>query len=66
MARAGRTLLQRTSDEAVMARVFAVQEGTSLLGVALGAGLMALVVRATSEVHGDVGGLLGALRRAGM
>jgi len=28
--------------------------------------LMALVVRATSEVHGDVGGLLGALRRAGM
>ncbi|MCH5377314.1 MAG: hypothetical protein JJ992_25410 [Planctomycetes bacterium] len=27
--------------------------------------LMALVVRATSEVHGDVGGLLDALRRAG-
>ena len=27
--------------------------------------LMALVVRATSEVHGNVGGLLGALRRAG-
>jgi len=27
--------------------------------------LMALVVRATSEVHGDVGGLLHALRRAG-
>ncbi len=27
--------------------------------------LMALVVRATSEVHGDVGGLMGALRRAG-
>jgi hypothetical protein len=28
--------------------------------------LMALVVRATSEVHGNVGGLLDALRRAGM
>jgi hypothetical protein len=27
--------------------------------------LMALVVRATSEVHGNVGGLLEALRRAG-
>lgn len=27
--------------------------------------LMALVVRATSEIHRDVGGLLGALRRAG-
>lgn len=27
--------------------------------------LMALVVSATSEVHGNVGGLLGALRRAG-
>jgi hypothetical protein len=27
--------------------------------------LMALVVRASSEVHGNVGGLLGALRRAG-
>jgi hypothetical protein len=27
--------------------------------------LMALVVRATSEVHGDVGGLMDALRRAG-
>jgi MFS family permease len=34
---AGRTLLQRTSDEAMLARVFAVQEGTSLLGVAVGA-----------------------------
>jgi hypothetical protein len=27
--------------------------------------LMALVVRATSEIHGNVGGLLGAMRRAG-
>lgn len=41
---AGRTLLQRTSDEAVLARVFAVQEGTSLLGLALGALLAPLLV----------------------
>jgi MFS family permease len=41
---AGRTLLQRTSDEAVLARVFAVQEGTSLLGVALGAILAPVLV----------------------
>ena len=40
----GRTLLQRTSDEAVMARVFAVQEGTSLLGVALGAILAPILI----------------------
>jgi MFS family permease len=45
---AGRTLLQRTTDEAVLARVFAVQEGTSLLGVALGAILApALIDRMT-------------------
>lgn len=41
---AGRTLLQRTSDEAVLARVFSVQEGTSLLGVALGAILAPMLV----------------------
>lgn len=34
---AGRTLLQRTTDDRVLARVFAVQESTSLLGLALGA-----------------------------
>ena len=32
----GRTLLQRITDDRVLARVFAVQESTSLLGVALG------------------------------
>lgn len=40
----GRTLLQRTSDEGVLARVFSVQEGTSLLGVALGAVLAPMLV----------------------
>jgi MFS family permease len=34
---AGRTLLQRAADDAVLARVFAVQEATSLLGLSLGA-----------------------------
>ncbi len=42
---AGRTLLQRTSDASVLARVFAVQEGVSLLGLSIGAALApALVV----------------------
>jgi hypothetical protein len=41
---AGRTLLQRTSDEGVLARVFAVQEGTSLLGWALGSALAPMVI----------------------
>ena len=36
-----RTLLQRTADESVLARVFAVQESMSLLGLSLGA-LLAL------------------------
>lgn len=45
---AGRTLLQRTSDEAVLARVFAVQEGTSLLGVALGAIIAPMLVERLS------------------
>lgn len=34
---AGRTLLQRAADDAVLARVFAAQEATSLLGLSLGA-----------------------------
>ncbi len=33
----GRTLLQRATDDQVLARVFAVQEGTTLLGLAIGA-----------------------------
>ena len=34
---AGRTLLQRATDDRVLARVFAVQESTTLLGTAVGA-----------------------------
>ncbi len=40
----GRTLLQRTTDDHALARVFAVQEGVSLLGVAVGAALAPLAV----------------------
>jgi MFS family permease len=40
----GRTLLQRATDDRVMARVFAVQESTSLLGLALGALAVPLIV----------------------
>lgn len=44
----GRTMLQRATDNRVMARVFAVQESTSLLGLALGAAAApALVDRLT-------------------
>ncbi|MGD9954970.1 MAG: MFS transporter [Candidatus Nanopelagicales bacterium] len=41
---AGRTLLQRSTDDSVIARVFAVQESTSLLGLALGSALAPLLV----------------------
>lgn len=41
---AGRTLLQRTTDDQVLARVFAVQESVSLLGLALGAALAPVLV----------------------
>lgn len=44
----GRTLLQRTTDDVVLARVFAVQEATSLLGLALGAALAPAFVSWTS------------------
>jgi len=37
---AGRTLLQRTTDDRVLARVFAVQESVSLLGIAIGAAVV--------------------------
>lgn len=41
---AGRTLLQRTADERMLARVFAVQEATSCLGLALGAAVAPVLV----------------------
>lgn len=41
---AGRTLLQRSTDDSVIARVFAVQESTSLLGLALGSALAPILV----------------------
>lgn len=40
---AGRTLLQRAADDTVLARVFAVQEAVSLLGLALGAAIAPLL-----------------------
>ncbi len=36
----GRTLLQRSTDDVVLARVFAVQESTSLIGLSIGAGIV--------------------------
>ena len=39
-----RTLLQRATDDAVLARVFAVQESASLLGLAVGAALAPLLI----------------------
>ncbi|HET8604475.1 MAG TPA: cyclic nucleotide-binding domain-containing protein [Marmoricola sp.] len=41
---AGRTLLQRTADERMLARVFAVQEATSLVGLAVGAAVAPALV----------------------
>ncbi len=45
---AGRTLLQRNADERMLARVFAVQEATSLIGLALGAALVPVLIELTS------------------
>ncbi len=40
----GRTLLQRATDDRVLARVFAIQESTTLIGTALGAILAPLLI----------------------
>jgi MFS family permease len=45
---AGRTLLQRNADDRMLARVFAVQEATSLLGLALGAAVAPFLIDLTS------------------
>jgi MFS family permease len=47
----GRTLLQRTTDDDVLARVFAVQESVSLLGLALGAALAPLLISTLGLRH---------------
>jgi len=40
----GRTLLQRATDDRVLSRVFAVQESTSLLGLAVGTALAPILI----------------------
>lgn len=42
---AGRTLLQRATDDRVLARVFAVQEGASLIGLASGAAVAPALIQ---------------------
>jgi CRP-like cAMP-binding protein len=51
---AGRTLLQRATDDRVLARVFAVQESTTLLGTALGALLAPLLIDLVSSRYAFV------------
>lgn len=43
---AGRTLLQRSTDDRVLARVFGVEEGAALLALALGAALAPVFIEA--------------------
>jgi len=45
----GRTLLQRATDDRVLARVFAIQESTTLLGTALGSILAPVLLSVTSS-----------------
>jgi CRP-like cAMP-binding protein len=46
---AGRTLLQRSADDRLLAQVFAVQEAVGLLGVALGAAIAPMLIDAWGE-----------------
>ena len=49
---AGRTLLQRSTDDRILARVFAVQEGVMMAGVAGGAALAPLLIRRFGAARG--------------
>jgi MFS family permease len=49
---AGRTLLQRSIDDRVLARVFAVQEGVMMAGVAGGEALAPLLIRRFGAARG--------------
>ncbi len=64
---AGRTLLQRTVDDSALARVFAIQEGVSLLGVALGAALAPVAVQqwGPSDAFVPMGAAVAVLALAG-
>jgi len=57
----GRTLIQRATDDRVLARVFAVQESTALLGLALGTAIAPLLVEAVGGRAAFVPLGLGAL-----
>ncbi len=67
---AGRTLLQRATDDRVLARVFAVQESTALLGTAAGSLLVPLLIAVVGTelawVPLGVGLLLAALACIGL
>jgi MFS family permease len=56
----GRTLLQRSIDDRVLARVFAVQEGASLLGLAVGAAMVPVLIHWLSPAKAFVPLGLGA------
>ena len=51
---AARTLLQRGTDDALLARVFSVQEGVNLTGLALGAALAPVLVAVLGPAAGFV------------
>ena len=50
----GRTLLQRSTDDRVLARVFAVQESTTLVGTAVGAVVAPLLINLVSARYAFV------------
>lgn len=50
----GRTLLQRATDDRVLARVFAVQESTTLIGTAVGALVAPLLINLVSARYAFV------------